>query len=109
MTTRFVVPPTWPGPPAGWVRTEGWQPSAEWGPAPVGWQFWQEDAPPVVVPQAYPEATASSIPTPISRRSWERRLGWLMVLVGGLASYFLVNQTMIDTQNVLFFLSLIHI
>ena len=103
MTTRFVVPPTWPGPPAGWVRTEGWQPSAEWGPAPVGWQFWQEDAPPVVVPQAYPEATASSMPTPISRRSWGRRLGWLMVLVGGLASYFLVNQTMIDTQNVLFF------
>jgi len=40
---------------------------------------------------------------PISRRSWWRLLGWLMVLVGGLASYFLVNQTMIDTQNVLFF------
>ena len=103
MTTRFVVPPTWPAPPAGWVPSEGWQPSAEWGPPPVGWQFWQDDAPQVVAPQAYPEATASALPAPISRRSWGRRLGWLMVLVGGLVSYLLVNQTMLDTQNVLFF------
>ena len=104
MTTRFVVPPTWPAPPAGWVPSQGWQPSPEWGPAPVGWQFWQEDAPLV---QTYPAPGAPVMPAPISRRSWGRRLGWLFVLVGGLVSYFVVNQTMLDTQNVLFFPTLL--
>ena len=101
MTTRFVVPPTWPAPPAGWVPSQGWQPAPEWGPAPVGWQFWQEEAP-VVQPPAY-TAPAPVLVAPISRRSWARRLGWLLVLVGGLVSYLVINQTMIDTQNVLFF------
>ncbi len=43
MTTRFMVPPTWPAAPQGWVPPEGWQAPAEWGPAPAGWQFWYED------------------------------------------------------------------
>ncbi|MGV8849517.1 MAG: PrsW family intramembrane metalloprotease [Propionibacteriaceae bacterium] len=40
-------------------------------------------------------------------RSWWRRLSWLAVLVGGLISYVVVNQTMLDTQNVLFFPTLL--
>ena len=47
------------------------------------------------------------MPAPTSRRSWGRRLGWLLVLVGGLVSYLLVNQTMLDTQNVLVFPTLL--
>jgi RsiW-degrading membrane proteinase PrsW (M82 family) len=104
MSTRFVGPPTWPTPPAGWVPSERWQPSPEWGPAPIGWQFWQEDAP---VVQSYAPAIAPVLPAPISRRSWGRRLGWLLVLVGGVVSYLVVNQTMINTQNVLFFPTLL--
>jgi protease PrsW len=104
MTTRFVVPPTWPVPPEGWIPDAGWQPSPEWGPAPIGWQFWQEDTP---VVQTYAEAAAPVTLAPISRRSWGRRLGWLLVLVGGLVSYLLVNQTMLDTQNALFFPTLL--
>ncbi len=100
MTMRFMVPPTWPAPPAGWVPSTGWQPSPEWGPAPVGWQFWQEDVPAV---QIYPVATVPVRPAPISRHNWGRRLGWLLVLVGGIVSYLLVNQTMLATQNLLFF------
>ena len=104
MTTRFVVPPTWPTPPVGWVPPLGWQPASEWGPAPAGWRFWQEDAPLV---QTYPAPVVTVAPAPISRRSWGRRLGWLLVLVGGVVSYLLVNQTMLDTQNVLFFPTLL--
>jgi RsiW-degrading membrane proteinase PrsW (M82 family) len=40
-------------------------------------------------------------------RSWWRRLSWLAVLVGGVISYAVVNQTMLDTQNVLFFPTLL--
>ena len=100
MTLRFVVPPTWPAPPAGWLPYQGWQPAPEWGPAPVGWQFWQQDAP---VAQTYPQPTVPVMPAPISRRHWGRRLGWLFVLVGGLVGYLVVNQTMLNTQNALFF------
>lgn len=100
MSTRFVAPPTWPTPPVGWVPSEDWQPPAAWGPAPVGWRFWQEDE---SVPVLSPVQT-----TPVAaRRSWWRRLGWLAVLVGGLVSYAVVNQTMLDTQNALFFPTLL--
>lgn len=47
---------------------------------------------------------------PVTRsafRVWWRRLGWLAVLLGGLISYLVVNQTMLDTQNVLFFPTLL--
>ncbi|HSN11538.1 MAG TPA: PrsW family glutamic-type intramembrane protease [Propionibacteriaceae bacterium] len=101
MTTRFVVPPTWPSPPAGWTPPYGWQPDPAWGPAPAGWQFWQEEPAP-----SY-RAELSALPAAVSRRSWGRRLGWLAVLVGGLVSYLVVNQTMLDTRNVLFFPTLL--
>lgn len=134
MTTRFVAPPNWPQPPAGWTPSAGWQPAPEWGAAPAGWTFWQEDvtvpttnadmAPSVPTPQnaqLTPLATAMEpvqpadslpatepVPTAqVARRSWGRRLGWLLVLVGGFVSYLLVNQTMIDTQNILFFPTLL--
>ncbi len=48
---RFVCPPTWPQPPAGWVPPPGWRPDPAWGPAPEGWQFWQPaEAGPAMVP-----------------------------------------------------------
>jgi RsiW-degrading membrane proteinase PrsW (M82 family) len=50
---------------------------------------------------------AAAAQAPISRRIWGRRLGWLLVLVGGVGSYLVVNQTMLDTQNVLFFPTLL--
>ncbi|MFD0783443.1 HIRAN domain-containing protein [Micromonospora azadirachtae] len=37
---RFVVPPEWPPPPAGWVPHQGWRPDPSWPPVPDGWQFW---------------------------------------------------------------------
>ena len=127
MTTRFVAPPTWPTPPAGWTPTQGWQPAPEWGPPPAGWRFWQEDAAPVqsareptpsalgsmapgpLVQPAAPRLPepASMAPAAITRRRWGRRLGWLLVLVGGLVSYAIVNQTMLDTRNPLFFPTLL--
>ncbi len=103
--TRFVVPPTWPSPPAGWTPPQGWQPDPSWGPAPAGWRFWQEEPTPAASPSYSPEV--SDLPAPVSRRSWGRRLGWLAVLVGGLVSYLVVNQTMLDTRNVLFFPTLL--
>ena len=103
--TRFVVPPTWPSPPAGWTPPQGWQPDPSWGPAPAGWRFWHEETAPAASPSYSPEVSA--LPAPVSRRSWGRRLGWLAVLVGGLVSYLVVNQTMIDTRNVLFFPTLL--
>ena len=39
---RFVVPPGWPPPPAGWKPPYGWEPDPQWGPPPAGWSFWQE-------------------------------------------------------------------
>ena len=136
MTTRFMVPPTWPAPPEGWVPPAGWRSPAEWGPAPAGWQFWYEDAPavaprdgsmaassgdrgdgfalssrvrnsgPVVGGTAALAAPADPVTRPVLR-NWWRRLSWLAVLVGGLISYVVVNQTMLDTQNVLFFPTLL--
>ncbi|MEV5764974.1 HIRAN domain-containing protein [Micromonospora sp. NPDC052213] len=40
---RFVVPPEWPPPPAGWVPPQGWRPDPSWPPAPQGWQFWVQE------------------------------------------------------------------
>ncbi|WP_422771266.1 HIRAN domain-containing protein [Plantactinospora sp. WMMC1484] len=40
---RFVVPPSWPPPPAGWVPPQGWRPDPSWPPAPTGWQFWIQE------------------------------------------------------------------
>ncbi|GAA0472468.1 hypothetical protein Aca07nite_75010 [Actinoplanes capillaceus] len=37
---RFVVPPDWPTPPAGWYPPDGWRPDPAWPPAPAGWQWW---------------------------------------------------------------------
>jgi hypothetical protein len=37
---RFVVPPEWPQPPAGWVPPAGWRPDPSWPVAPDGWQWW---------------------------------------------------------------------
>ncbi|GGN81462.1 hypothetical protein GCM10010112_57940 [Actinoplanes lobatus] len=37
---RFVVPPDWPTPPAGWYPPDGWRPDPAWSPAPAGWQWW---------------------------------------------------------------------
>lgn len=44
MSFRYVSPPNWPPPPAGWVPPAGWQPPPQWPPAPTGWQFWVRDA-----------------------------------------------------------------
>lgn len=104
MSTRFVAPPTWPTPPEGWVPSEDWQAPAEWGPAPDGWRFWQYETEPGLA--SVPTPALESTPA-VARRSWWRRLGWLAVLVGGLVSYLVVNQTMLDTQNVLFFPTLL--
>ena len=41
---RFVTPPNWPPPPAGWRPPPGWAPDPAWGPAPPGWQFWESGA-----------------------------------------------------------------
>ncbi|MEV4347240.1 HIRAN domain-containing protein [Actinoplanes sp. NPDC049596] len=38
---RFVVPPEWPQPPAGWEPQTGWQPDPKWPAAPADWQYWQ--------------------------------------------------------------------
>ncbi|WP_143235358.1 HIRAN domain-containing protein [Paractinoplanes atraurantiacus] len=38
---RFVVPPEWPQPPAGWEPQTGWQTDPAWPAAPAGWQYWQ--------------------------------------------------------------------
>ncbi|HET7723729.1 MAG TPA: PrsW family glutamic-type intramembrane protease [Propionibacteriaceae bacterium] len=106
MTTRFVVPSTWPSPPAGWTPPQGWQPDPAWGPAPAGWSFWQDEAPAAPALPAYtPEVSA--LPTRTPPRSWGRRLGWLAVLVGGLVSYLVVNQVLLDTRNLLFFPTLL--
>ncbi len=107
MTTRFVVPPTWPTPPAGWAPPQGWQPNPDWGPAPAGWHFWREDPPVQGEPSLSYSPPAPLVPAAASRRSWGRRLGWLAVLVGGLVSYLVVNQTMLDTRNMLFFPTLL--
>lgn len=37
---KFVVPPEWPQPPAGWTPPPGWRPDPAWPPAPYGWQWW---------------------------------------------------------------------
>lgn len=37
---KFVVPPEWPQPPAGWIPPPGWRPDPTWPPAPEGWQWW---------------------------------------------------------------------
>jgi collagen type III alpha len=37
---KFVVPPEWPQPPAGWTPPPGWRPDPIWPPAPYGWQWW---------------------------------------------------------------------
>jgi hypothetical protein len=37
---KFVVPPDWPQPPAGWTPPSGWRPDPTWPPAPYGWQWW---------------------------------------------------------------------
>ena len=43
---RWVAPPNWPQPAAGWSPPAGWTPDPAWGPAPSGWVWWQ--------PRAYP-------------------------------------------------------
>jgi hypothetical protein len=40
---RFMTPPGWPEPPAGWRPAPGWAPDPQWPPAPPGWQFWEPD------------------------------------------------------------------
>lgn len=37
---KFVVPPDWPQPPAGWTPPPGWRPDPTWPSAPYGWQWW---------------------------------------------------------------------
>ncbi|BAL91098.1 hypothetical protein AMIS_58780 [Actinoplanes missouriensis 431] len=37
---RFVVPPNWPEPPAGWKPPPGWRPDPSWPPPPYGWLWW---------------------------------------------------------------------
>lgn len=39
---RYNSPPNWPAPPEGWTPPEGWQADPAWGPAPEGWQFWEQ-------------------------------------------------------------------
>lgn len=45
---RWVAPPNWPQPAAGWSPPAGWTPDPAWGPAPSGWVWWQPQA------RAYP-------------------------------------------------------
>jgi collagen type III alpha len=40
---RFVVPPSWPPSPPGWVPPAGWRPDPSWLSAPDGWQFWVQE------------------------------------------------------------------
>jgi hypothetical protein len=37
---KFVVPPGWPLPPAGWVPHRNWHPDPSWPVAPNDWQWW---------------------------------------------------------------------
>lgn len=54
---RYVHPPTWPAPPAGWTPWVGWQPPVEWAQAPAGWVFWARDRP---WPARHPKWTAAA-------------------------------------------------
>lgn len=58
MTQRFVAPPGWPQPEAGWAPPPGWEPDPSWPPAPAGWNFWVEEA------GTSPAGYASGAPTP---------------------------------------------
>lgn len=51
--------------------------------------------------------TSRLAPTAPERRSWPARLAWLGVLALGIASYLVMVQTMVATQNLTFFPSLI--
>jgi RsiW-degrading membrane proteinase PrsW (M82 family) len=78
--------------------------SGDWGSGFAGPPASQEtnhSAP--TVASASPAGTAAGS----ALRTWWRRLSWVAVLVGGLISYFVVNQTMLDTHNVLFFPTLL--
>ena len=44
MALRYISPPNWPPPPAGWTPPPGWTPDPSWGPAPQGWEFWVDDS-----------------------------------------------------------------
>lgn len=39
----WVAPPNWPTPTPGWSPPDRWKAPRHWGPAPKGWQFWQQD------------------------------------------------------------------
>jgi Domain of unknown function (DUF4041)/Meiotically up-regulated gene 113 len=64
---RFNPPPGWPRPPSNWVPPKGWTPDPSWPAAPLGWQIWIDDSPPVgaetpAVPQVEPVLRESIIP-----------------------------------------------
>lgn len=50
---RYNPPPQWPLQP-GFNPPPGWTPDPSWPPAPPGWQFWVEDAPPTGGAMAQP-------------------------------------------------------
>jgi hypothetical protein len=62
MARRFVTPPNWPQPPAGWVPPPDWQPPTAWGPPPPNWQFWVDDEEPTIYPDQSATADEPKIP-----------------------------------------------
>jgi len=59
---KYNSPPNWPTPPSpDWRPAEGWLPDASWPPAPVGWQFWIENA--SAAPEQLVAPLAQSVPS----------------------------------------------
>jgi len=97
MATRFVVPPMWPAPPVGWVPSEGGSPRRSGDPRLLA-AVLQEEAP---VVQSRLRRAASVLPA--RSRAVAGCADWLALVLGRPGLVPLVNQTMINTQNVLFF------
>ncbi len=93
MTRQFHNPPGWPVAPTSWVPAPTWRPAPAWPPPPPGWVFWTDTS-------LWPDPVAADVaPAPRTSSHWLVRLAWLPTLALGVAAYFVVLNTMIETRN----------
>jgi hypothetical protein len=109
---RWVSPPGWPQPPAGWTPHPYWQPDPSWPAAPYGWQFWLEPSPlrrrrgfrgwaTSMLPTAPPTTRRPTIAVS-PRRCWTEALGVFAMFFGAsvLAAVFYDAHQVINPKTI---------
>lgn len=114
---QFNTPPGWPAAPDGWYPDPNWRPDPSWPPAPDGWSFWTQTQTPPEPPA--PPAPLMAVPNPPlpnprtpeqrTHSRWWAKLAWIPTLLFGVATYLIVLQVMITTQNPILFPTLLFI